>query len=166
MCRPSTAPERLKKAIFVAKTKWTAIKRLKRVMKLRAVCVGANPGADAIFQFFSTHWPKLSNAIESRVIPKTNNAVELVIRRFDQHYQSFCGFDRLSTAQPFLAVFEKIYCTTPSSADAQSRIRGKSPLELAGYNLSKIPREQSLIGQTPDTTPIIRPEEGLYVPNL
>ena len=46
---PSTAPERLKKAIFVAKTKGTAIKRLKRVMKLRAVCVGANPGADAIF---------------------------------------------------------------------------------------------------------------------
>ena len=155
---PSTAPERLKKEIvhiFAAKTKRTAIKRLKRVMKLRAVCVGANPGADAIFQFLSTHWPTLSNAIESRVI-----------QRFDQHYQSFCGFEHLSTAQPFLAVFEKIYCTTLFSVDAQPRIRGKSPLELAGYNLSKIPREHPLIGQTPDTTPIIRPEEKLYVPNL
>ena len=30
---PSTAPERLKKAIFVAKTKWTAIKCLKRVRR-------------------------------------------------------------------------------------------------------------------------------------
>ena len=163
---PSTAPERLKKAICAAKTKRTAIKRLKRVMKLRAVCAGANPGADTIFQFLSTHWPKLSNAIESRVIPKTNNAVELVIRRFDQHYQSFCGFDRLSTAQPFLAMFEKTYRTPPFSADAQPRIRGKSPLELAGYDLTKIPREQPLIGQTPDTAPIIRSEEGLYVPNL
>ena len=164
MCAdPSTAPKRLKKAIFAAKTKRAAIKRLKRVMKLRAVCAGANPGADTIF---STHWPKLSNAIESRVIPKTNNAVELVIQRFDQHYQIFCGFDRLSTAQPFLAVFEKIYRTTPFSADAQPRICGKSPLELAGYNMSKISREQSLIGQTPDTTPIIRPDEELYVPNL
>ena len=160
------APEESNRYIFAAKTKRTAIKRLKRVMKLRAVCVGANSGADAIFQFLSTHWSKLSNAIESRVIPKTNNAVELVIRRFDQHYQSFCGFNRLSTAQPFLAVFEKIYRTTPFSADAQPRIRGKSSLELAGYNMSKIPREQPLIGQTPDTTPIIRLEEELYVPNL
>ena len=167
MCAdPSTAPKRLKKAIFAAKTKRAAIKRLKRVMKLRAVCVGANPGTDAILQFPSTHWLKLSNTIESRVIPKTNNAVKLVIRRFDQHYQSFCGFDCLSTAQPFLAVFEEIYCMTPFSPDAQPRICGKSPLKLAGYNLSKIPREQSLIGQTPDTTPIIRPEEELYVPNL
>ena len=90
----------------------------------------------------------------------------LVIRRFNQHYQNFCGFEHLPTAQPFLAVFEKIYRTTPFSADAQPRICGKSSLELAGYNLSKIPREQSLIGQTPDTTPIMRPEEGLYVPNL
>ena len=83
---PSTAPERLKKAIvhiFAAKTKRTAIKPLKRVVKLRAVCVGANPSANAIFRFLSTHWSKLSNAIEIRVIPKTNNAVELVIRRFD-----------------------------------------------------------------------------------
>ena len=165
---PSTAPEHLKKAIvhiFAAKTKRTATKRLKRVMKLRAVCVGANPGADAIFQFLSTHWPKLSNAIESRVIPKTNNAVELVIRRFDQHYQNFCGFEAISTAQTFLGVFEKIYRTTPFSSDAQPRIRGKSPLELAGYDLSKIPRGQPLIGQTPDTTPIMRPEEERYVPN-
>ena len=165
---PSTAPERLKKAmvhIFAAKTKRTATKRFKRVMKLRAVCVNANPGADAIFQFLSTHWPKLSNAIESRVIPKTNNAVELVIRRFDQHYQNFCGFEAISTAQTFLGVFEKIYRTTPFSSDAQPRIRGKSPLELAGYDLSKIPRGQPLIGQTPDTTPIMRPEEERYVPN-
>ena len=74
MCQPIKGPrapeESNRSYIFAAKTKRTAIKRLKRVMKLRAVCVGANSGADAIFQFLSTHWPKLSNAIESRVIPK------------------------------------------------------------------------------------------------
>ncbi len=164
-----TAPEHLKKAIvhiFAAKTKRTATKRLKRVMKLRDVYVGATPEADTIFQFLSTHWPKLCNAIESQVIPKTNNAVELVIRRFDQHYQSFCGFESIQTAQTFLAVFEKIYRTTPFSPDAQPRIRGKSPLELAGYDKSLLPRGQPLVGQTPDTTPIMRPEEELYVPNL
>ena len=164
-----TDPEHLKKAIvdiFAAKTKRTAIKRLQRVMKRRQVYVDANPGADTIFQFLSTHWPKLCNAIESQVIPKTNNAVELVIRRFDQHYQSFCGFENIQTAKTFLAVFEKIYRTTPFSLDAQPRIRGKSPLELAGYDLSKIPRAQPLVGQTPDTTPIMRPEEERYVPNL
>ena len=164
-----TTPQHLKKAIveiFAAKTKRTATKRFLRVMALRAVYVGANPEVDTIFQFLSTHWPKLGDAIESPVIPKTNNAVELVIRRFDQHYQSFCGFENIQTAKTFLAVFEKIYRTTPFSLDAQPRIRGKSPLELAGYDLSKMPRGQPLVGQTPDTTPIMRPEEERYVPNL
>ena len=80
---------RLKKdiaGIFAAKTKRTAQKRLKRMMKLRAVYVQATPEAEAIFFFLQTHFSKLCNGIESRIIPKTNNAVELVIRRFDQHY--------------------------------------------------------------------------------
>jgi hypothetical protein len=67
------------------------------------------------------------------------NAVELVIRRFDQHYQNFCGFDSIQTAQLFLGVFEKMYRRIPFSDDAQPRIRGKCPLELAGYNLSQLP---------------------------
>ena len=79
------------------------------------------------------------NAIESHLIPKTNNTVELVIRRFDQHYQSFCGFNRINTAQCFLAVFEKVYRFTPFSDDAQLAIRGKCPLELAGYDVSQLP---------------------------
>jgi hypothetical protein len=58
--------------------------------------------------------------------------VELVIRRFDQHYQNFCGFDTLETARPFLRF-------TPFSQDAQPRIRGKCPLELAGYDISRVP---------------------------
>ena len=65
--------------------------------------------------------------------------MELVIRRFDQHYQSFCGFESIQTAQVFLGVFEKVYRLTPFSDDAQPRIRGKCPPELAGYDVSQLP---------------------------
>jgi hypothetical protein len=81
----------------------------------------------------------LVNGIESDLIPTTNNAVELVIRRFDQHYQNFCGFDTIETAQLFLGVFEKVYRFTPFSQDAKPRIRGKCPLQLAGYDISQMP---------------------------
>ena len=63
----------------------------------------------------------------------------MVIRRFDQHYQNFCGFESIETARVYLGVFEKIYRFTPFSDDAQPRIRGKSPLQLAGYDLGTMP---------------------------
>jgi transposase-like protein len=125
--------------IFAAKTKRTAQKRYQDVLALRAAYVRATPGAAAIFDFLERHWPKLVNAIESQAIPRTNNAVELVIRRFDQHYQSFCGFESIQSAQTFLAVFEKLYRLTPFSDDAQPAIRGKCPLELAGYDIRRLP---------------------------
>jgi transposase-like protein len=125
--------------IFAAKTKRTAQKRYQEVLALRATYVQATPGAAAIFDFLERHWPKLVNAIESQVIPRTNNAVELVIRRFDQHYQSFCGFESIETAHIFLGVFEKLYRLTPFSDDAQPAIRGKCPLELAGYDVRRLP---------------------------
>jgi transposase-like protein len=124
---------------FQAKTKRTAQKRYEAVLTLRPQFVQAKREAAAIFTFLERHWPKLVNAIESDLIPKTNNAVELVIRRFDQHYQNFCRFDSIDTAQLFLAVFEKLYRLTPFSDDAQPGIRGKCPLELAGYDISQMP---------------------------
>jgi hypothetical protein len=72
-------------------------------------------------------WPNLANAIGSPTIPATNNAVELVIQRFDQHYQNFCSFEFLADAQRYLAVFEKLYRFTPFSQDAQPRIRVRPP---------------------------------------
>jgi len=125
--------------IFQAKTKRTAQKRYEQVLARREHYVSQQAEAAAIFDFLERHWPKLVNAIESVIIPKTNNAVELVIRRFDQHYQNFCGFNRIETAQLFLAVFEKVYRFTPFSDDAQPAIRGKCPLELAGYDISLVP---------------------------
>jgi len=125
--------------IFDARTKRTAQKRYDKVMALRERYVRETPAAVVIFEFLERHWPTLVNGIESEIIPRTNNAVELVIRRFDQHYQNFCGFDTIETAQLFLGVFEKIYRFTPFSQDAQPRIRGKCPLELAGYDTSQMP---------------------------
>ena len=126
-------------AIFDARTKRTAKKRYAEVMALREHYVQETPAAAVIFDFLERHWPTLVNGIESDLIPTTNNTVELVIRRFDQHYQNFCGFDTLETAQLFLGVFEKVYRFTPFSQDAQPRIRGKCPLELAGYDVSQVP---------------------------
>ncbi len=67
------------------------------------------------------------------------NTMESVIRRFDQHYQNMCGFESVETASVFLGVLEKVYRFTPFSQDAQPRLRGKSPLELAGYDVTQMP---------------------------
>jgi hypothetical protein len=125
--------------IFQARTRRTAHKRFAKVMALREQYVTQTPGVDSVFDSLERHWPKLVNGIESTIIPRTNNATELVIRRFDQHYQGFCGFESLASARLFLAVFEKVYRFTPFTQDAQPRIRGKCPLELAGYDVAKLP---------------------------
>jgi len=49
-------------------------------------------------------------------------------------------FENIERARLYLGVFEKIYRFTPFSDDAQKRIRGKCPLELAGYEGQKLPR--------------------------
>jgi transposase-like protein len=133
--------------IFQAKTKRTAQRRYTKVLACQAAYVAAMPGLAAVFASLERHWPKLVNAIESDRIPMTNNATELVIRRFDQHYQTFCGFATIETAQIYLAVFEWCYRFTPFTADAQRRIRGRCPLELAGYDVRKLPMAQICRGQ-------------------
>jgi transposase-like protein len=139
--------------IFQCKDKRTAQRRYDRAMEKRDAYVEATPEATSIFDTLERHWPKLVNGIGSSIIPKTNNAVELVIRRFDQHYQNFCGFERIETARCFLGVFEMVYRFTPFAQDNQKdkerlpdqRIGGKCPLELAGYDVRKLPIAQ--IGQ-------------------
>jgi transposase-like protein len=126
-------------AVLAADTKRTAQRRYDGVMAQRQVLVAAEPGLASVFATLETHWPRLINGIESDVIPRTNNTVELVIRRFDQHYQNMCGFESVETAAVFLAVFEKVYRFTPFSQDAQPRLRGKSPLQLAGYDVAQMP---------------------------
>jgi len=126
-------------AIFQAKTRRTSENRYAQVMALQQEYVEQKPEVVCIFNTLQRHWPTLVNGIESTIIPTTNNAVEQIIGRFDQHYQNFCGFDSIESARLYLAVFEKVYRFTPFTEDAQPRIRGKCPLELAGYDISKLP---------------------------
>ena len=132
--------------IFDTRTKRTAWRRYEKVLAQRETFVAQTPEAEAIFEFLEHHWPKLVNAIESRIIPTTNNACEEVIRIFTQHYKTFCGFENIETARLYLGVFEKVYRFTPFSDDAQKRIRGKCPLELAGYEVRKLPMAQLFRG--------------------
>jgi transposase-like protein len=145
--------ERLKHliyTIFEAQTPLQAEQRYAEVLALQPACVQAQPQAQAIFDFLDRHWPKLVNAIGSELIPTTNNTVERVIGRFDQHYQNFCGFESQSDAERYLAVFEKLYRFTPFSQDAKPSVRGKTPLQLAGYDISQLPMATICSGRSID----------------
>jgi transposase-like protein len=139
--------------IFKAKSKKTVRKRYRKVMDLKERYVAHMPEAQSIFDFLERHYPKLVNAVENPLVPLTNNTVELVIRRFDQHYQNMCGFDSIETARNYLRVFELTYRFTPFAKDnrpVEGRaldIRGKCPLELAGYDISQMPLTRILRGQ-------------------
>jgi hypothetical protein len=139
--------------IFKAKSKKTVHKRYQEVMALQEEYIARTPQAQCIFEFLQRHYPKLVNAVENPLIPLTNNTVELVIRRFDQHYQNMCGFDRIETARKYLRVFELVYRFTPFAKDNRAvkgralDIRGKCPLELAGYDISHMPLARILRGQ-------------------
>jgi transposase-like protein len=125
--------------MFQVRTKRTAQKRYRALLDQQDDYIQSEPALQWVFDFLEQHWPYLVNAVECQLIPATNNAVEMVIRRFDQHYQNFCGFESIETAQVYLAVFEKLYRFTPFSRDARSEIRGKNPLQLAGYDLNRMP---------------------------
>jgi transposase-like protein len=133
-------------AIFDACTKRTAQRRYEKVLAQREQFEFENPKAKAIFDFLERHWPYLLNAIESQIVPTTNNTTEQVIRIFTQHYKTFCGFENIESARLYLGVFEKVYRFTPFSDDAQERIRGRCPLELAGYEVQKLPMTQLFRG--------------------
>lgn len=136
-------------AIFDARTRRTAQQRYDALLASRDAYLAQTPQCTAVFDCLERHWPRLVNGIESKTIPRTNNVTEEVIRRFDQHYENFCGFDSLETAQLYLAVFEKLYRFTPFSQDAQPRLRGKCPLQLAGYDIRHLPITAICAGWSP-----------------
>jgi transposase len=125
--------------LFRARTQKTVRKRFAKLMALRQAYVTETPEVACVFDSLERHFPKLVNAIENPLIPRTNNATELVIRRFDQHYQSMAGFDSFESARVYLRVFELVYRLTPFADDNPTAIRGKCPLELAGYDLETLP---------------------------
>lgn len=150
--------------IFQARTKRTAQKRYLLVMALSEQVVKSNPKSKPIFRFLETHMPLLLPAIESKSIPRTNNVAELVIRRFSQHYQNFTGFENFESAQTFLAVFEKVYRFTPFSPEAQPHLRGRCPLEIAGYDISQMPMAMICAGLSPQWSSVEKEENPLQEP--
>ncbi len=146
--------------IFAAKSRKTVNKRYQEVMALKDQYISVSPQSIRIFNFLDAHYPKLVNAIEDPLTPLTNNSVELVIRRFDQHYQNMTGFDCIETARIYLNLFELSYRFSPFAKDNRPvpgrtlDIRGKCPLELAGYDISHMPIAQimrsNLLALPPD----------------
>ena len=101
--------------IFQAKTRRTVDKRYAELIAQRNELVRVEPASNP----FSTAWPAiiptLVNAYDHPLIPLTNNATERLIRRFDQHYQNFAGFDSLETARCYLHLFELTSASRPSA---------------------------------------------------
>lgn len=129
--------------LFRARTQKTVRARFAELLALRESYVTETPQVACVFDSLETHFPKLVNAIESALIPRTNNTTELVIRRFDQHYQGMCGFDSFESAQIYVRLFALVYRLTPFAADNPNALmRGKCPLELAGYDLTALPIAQ------------------------
>jgi transposase-like protein len=129
-------------ALWDTPAKRTAQRRYEKLMAQREKLVACTPQLGALFDFLERHWLTLVNAVESEIIPTTNNTAEQVIRIFAQHYKTFCGFQHIASARCYLSVFEKTYRFTPFSADAQPHIRGRCPLELAGYDIRTLPMAQ------------------------
>jgi hypothetical protein len=50
-----------------------------------------------------------------------------------------CGLDNFESARLHLHIFELVYRLTPFADDNPSDLRGKCPLELAGYDLQTLP---------------------------
>jgi transposase-like protein len=125
--------------IFQAKTRRTVEKRYAELMAQRAQLLQTEPRLEPMFDSLMRHYPMLVNAYDQPLIPLTNNATERLIRRFDQHYQNFAGFDSLETARGYLHLFELTYRFTPFGPEVQPHLRGKCPLELAGYDLTPVP---------------------------
>jgi len=125
--------------IFKAKTQRTVEQRYRKLLERRDDLVRAEPRLAPLFDSVVRHYPLLVNAYDHPHIPLTNNATERLIRRLDQHYQNFAGFDSLETAQSYLHLFELTYRFTPFGSEVQPPLRGKCPLELAGYDLSQVP---------------------------
>ena len=125
--------------IFQAKTRRTVEKRYAELMAQREALLQTEPGLDPILDSLVRHYPNLVNAYDHPLIPLTNNTTERLIRRFDQHYQNFAGFDSIETARCYLHLFELTYRFTPFGPDVQPHLRGKCPLERAGYDLTQVP---------------------------
>lgn len=121
--------------LFRAGCRRTLIRRYQKLLQLRDPLVKKSPDLACVFDSVSRHFDKLANAYDDRRIsvPRTNNAVERVIRTFTRRYKTMAGFESLETARAYVRLWSYYYRFRPFSRDANRRIRNRSPLEIAGY---------------------------------
>jgi transposase-like protein len=125
--------------LFDAKDKRTVIKRMDSFMAKRNHFVSLNPKAGKIFDSIERHFSQALLSIGNPTIPHTNNAVERVNRKFNQHYKNMAGFESMRTARAYLTLFAFFYRITPFYEAKDKRIRGMAPIQIAGVDTENIP---------------------------
>jgi transposase-like protein len=125
--------------LFDAKDKRTVIKRMESFMAKRNHFVSLNPKAGKIFDSIERHFSQALLSIGNPTIPHTNNAVERVNRRFNQHYKNMACFESMRTARAYLTLFAFFYRITPFYEAKDKRIKGMAPIQIAGIDIENIP---------------------------
>jgi hypothetical protein len=126
-------------AIFAAQTKRTAEKLYEAVMAQRERYVQETLRLRCSLTFWSGTGPSWSTASRASGSPGPTTRWSWSSGASTSTTRTSAASTHLETAQLFLGVFEKVYRFTPFSQDAQPRLRGKCPLELAGYDISQLP---------------------------
>ena len=115
------------------------------LLKLKPRYLEREPRLSHLFYCLDSYLPHLLRVIGNpRVTIMTNNSAEQAIRNFNQRYKLTAGFETLQTAQRHAQLFQLVYRFSPYSQDAQDHKRGKTPLELAGYDICHMPIYQYL----------------------
>jgi transposase-like protein len=137
--------------LFRARSRRTLIRRYRKLQARSTVYLDADPRLAPVFESLKTHFPRLATAYTSRSIsiPKTNNAVESVIRIFTRRYKTMAGFDSLETAREYVELWAWYYRLRPFSPDARPHLRNRSPLEIAGYDLQSLSLRDCVMGPAP-----------------
>lgn len=126
--------------LFRAGSRRTLIRRYKKLLARKPGWITSRPELEPVFDSLERHFERLANAYTSRLlsVPKTNNAVETVIRCFTRRYKTMAGFNSLETARAYVRLWEYYYRFRPFSPDASPRIRNRSPLQIAGYEVQGV----------------------------
>jgi transposase-like protein len=123
--------------VFRAGCRRTLIRRYGKLVSQKDSLLDRRPDLAPVFDSLARHFEKLANAYTDRrlSIPLTNNATELVFRCFTRRYKTLAGFETLETARAYVKLWSWYYRFRPFSPDANQRIRNKSPLQIAGYEV-------------------------------
>lgn len=115
------------------------------LQKLKPEYLRREPRLLPMFKCLEAYLPDLLRVIEhEKVRICTNNAAEQVIRHFNQRYKVMSGCGTLETARRHAKLFQLTYRFTPFSQDAAVDLRGKTPLQVAGYEIEQMPLFQYL----------------------